>query len=102
MNNDGKNALVMKMMPDDATWDPADIRYNVIRFVSSDLGYAIGAQAIAMLLSTFVVSQGTRSFPSEHAYLLVFGYCGSLSLVALILVLAAGRSTASSLKTAVL
>lgn len=37
-----KNAVVMKMMPDSATWDPADIRYNVIRFVSSDLGYAIG------------------------------------------------------------
>src|SRR5258705_9561660 len=25
----------MKIMPDDATWDPADIRYNVIRWVSS-------------------------------------------------------------------
>jgi hypothetical protein len=37
-----KNAIVMKMMPDTATWDPADIRYNVIRWVSSDLGYAIG------------------------------------------------------------
>ncbi len=36
------NAVVMKMMPDTATWDPADIRYNVIRWVSSDLGYAIG------------------------------------------------------------
>jgi hypothetical protein len=30
-----KNAIVMKIMPDDATWDPADIRYNVIRWVSS-------------------------------------------------------------------
>lgn len=29
------NAVVMKIMPDDATWDPADIRYNVIRWVSS-------------------------------------------------------------------
>lgn len=37
-----KNAVVMKMMPDTATWDPADIRYNVIRYVASDLGYAIG------------------------------------------------------------
>jgi Met-zincin/Domain of unknown function (DUF5117) len=37
-----KNAVVMKMMPDTATWDPADISYNVIRWVSSDLGYAIG------------------------------------------------------------
>lgn len=30
-----KNAIVMKQMPDDATWDPADIAYNVIRWVSS-------------------------------------------------------------------
>ena len=25
----------MKIMPDDADWDPSDIRYNVIRWVSS-------------------------------------------------------------------
>ncbi|HZE85675.1 MAG TPA: zinc-dependent metalloprotease [Puia sp.] len=30
-----KNAVVMKIMPDTATWDPADIRYNTIRWVSS-------------------------------------------------------------------
>ncbi|MBX3254277.1 MAG: zinc-dependent metalloprotease [Chitinophagaceae bacterium] len=30
-----KNAVVMKIMPDTASWDPADIRYNVIRWVSS-------------------------------------------------------------------
>jgi hypothetical protein len=30
-----KNAVVMKVMPDDASWDPSDIRYNVIRWVSS-------------------------------------------------------------------
>jgi len=36
------NAVVMKMMPDDADWDPSDIRYNVIRWVSSSLGFAIG------------------------------------------------------------
>jgi hypothetical protein len=30
-----KNAVVMKQMPDTATWDPADIAYNVIRWVSS-------------------------------------------------------------------
>src|SRR4051794_2160242 len=32
-----KNAVVMKEMPDTATWDPADIRYNVIRWVSSPI-----------------------------------------------------------------
>ncbi len=30
-----RNAIVMKMMPDTASWDPADVRYNVIRWVSS-------------------------------------------------------------------
>ncbi len=30
-----KNAIVMKIMPDDAKWDPSDIRYNVLRWVSS-------------------------------------------------------------------
>jgi len=30
-----KNAVIMKIMPDTATWDPADISYNTIRWVSS-------------------------------------------------------------------
>lgn len=30
-----RNAVVMKQMPDNADWDPSDIRYNVIRWVSS-------------------------------------------------------------------
>jgi hypothetical protein len=30
-----KNAVQMKIMPDNADWNPADIRYNVIRWVSS-------------------------------------------------------------------
>ncbi|HZI02075.1 MAG TPA: DUF5117 domain-containing protein, partial [Flavisolibacter sp.] len=30
-----KNAVHIKIMPDDADWDPADLRYNVIRWVSS-------------------------------------------------------------------
>lgn len=30
-----KNAVQMKIMPDSVDWDPADIRYNVIRWVAS-------------------------------------------------------------------
>ncbi len=30
-----KNAIVVKMQPDDATWDAGDIRYNVLRWTSS-------------------------------------------------------------------
>ncbi|TKJ33473.1 hypothetical protein CEE39_03830 [bacterium (candidate division B38) B3_B38] len=38
-----KNAIVVKQMPDDAEWDPADIRYNTIRWVSSLTGGGGGA-----------------------------------------------------------
>lgn len=41
-----KNAIVMKQMPDTATWDPADIRYNVIRWVSSGFGAALGLRVV--------------------------------------------------------
>ena len=38
-----KNAIVVKQQPDDADWDPADIRYNTIRWlVSYDATFAIG------------------------------------------------------------
>ena len=30
-----KNAMVVKMQPDDATWDAGDVRYNVLRWTSS-------------------------------------------------------------------
>jgi hypothetical protein len=38
-----KDAIVVKQQPDDADWDPADVRYNTIRwFISTDAGFAIG------------------------------------------------------------
>lgn len=38
-----KNALVVKQMPDDAEWDPADVRYNTIRWIlAPGGGYAVG------------------------------------------------------------
>jgi len=37
------NAVVVKQQPDDAEWDPADARYNTIRwFASYDASFAIG------------------------------------------------------------
>ncbi|MCX6644839.1 MAG: DUF5117 domain-containing protein [bacterium] len=37
------NALLVRQMPDDADWDPADIRYNCIRwFVGPNENFAIG------------------------------------------------------------
>jgi hypothetical protein len=41
-----KNAIVMRQMPDTASWDPSDMRYNAIRWVSSNLGYAIGQRIV--------------------------------------------------------
>ncbi len=38
-----RNALVVKQQPDDADWDPADIRYNTIRwFLAYDAAFAQG------------------------------------------------------------
>ncbi len=38
-----KDAIVVKQMPDDADWDPADTRYNTIRwFAGVDAAFAIG------------------------------------------------------------
>tara|TARA_Y100000590_G_C15744817_1_gene1021569 strand:- start:2793 stop:5444 length:2652 start_codon:yes stop_codon:yes gene_type:complete len=38
-----KNAIIAKQMPDDANWDPADVRYSTIRwFIQPGAGYAVG------------------------------------------------------------
>lgn len=38
-----RNAIVAKQMPDTATWDPADVRYNTVRwFVMPGATYAVG------------------------------------------------------------
>ena len=38
-----KNVMVAKQMPDDATWDPADVRYSCVRWmVMPGAGYAVG------------------------------------------------------------
>lgn len=38
-----KDAIEVKQMPDDADWDPADVRYNTIRWiVQPGQGYAVG------------------------------------------------------------
>jgi hypothetical protein len=38
-----QDVIVIEQQPDDADWDPADIRYNTIRwFAATDAGFAIG------------------------------------------------------------
>ncbi len=42
-----KDAIVVKQMPDDADWDPADVRYSTIRWYSAiDAGFAIGPSRV--------------------------------------------------------
>ena len=42
-----KNAVVVKEQPDDAKWDPADVRYSTVRwFVTTTGGFAIGPSRI--------------------------------------------------------
>ena len=37
-----RNAIIAKQMPDDADWDPLDVRYSTIRWMVSSYIYAIG------------------------------------------------------------
>lgn len=42
-----KNAIVVKQQPDDADWDPADVRYNTIRWLHSvDSAFAMGPSRV--------------------------------------------------------
>lgn len=42
-----EGALEVRIMPDDADWDPADMRYNVIRWmVSHDASFAVGPSRV--------------------------------------------------------
>lgn len=42
-----KDTIVVKQQPDDADWDPADVRYNTVRwFVATDAGFAIGPSRV--------------------------------------------------------
>jgi hypothetical protein len=42
-----KDAIVVKQMPDDATWDPEDVRYNTIRWINSlDAAFALGPSRV--------------------------------------------------------
>jgi hypothetical protein len=36
------NAIEVRQQPDDATWDPEDIRYNTLRWITANAGFAMG------------------------------------------------------------
>ncbi|MCA9162359.1 MAG: zinc-dependent metalloprotease [Pirellulaceae bacterium] len=40
------NAIEVRQQPDDADWDPEDIRYNTFRWITSDAGFAMGPSRV--------------------------------------------------------
>ncbi len=72
-----KDAIVVKQMPDNADWDPADVRYNTIRwFNSTDAVFAMGPSRVNPLtgeiLDADIVIDGNfvRSMKQEYRNLI--------------------------------
>jgi MFS family permease len=55
--------------------------------VSKSIGYAIGTQMIALILSRSIVRLNGSAFPSEGAYMHVFVYCAALCGITIIIIL---------------
>ncbi|MBX3111983.1 MAG: zinc-dependent metalloprotease [Fimbriimonadaceae bacterium] len=71
-----KNAVRVEQMPDDADWDPSDVRYNVIRWVTSpDDAYAVSHPRVNPLTGQILNAQivvdanMTRGTTLEKQYL---------------------------------
>jgi Met-zincin/Domain of unknown function (DUF5117) len=72
-----KDAVVVKQMPDKADWDPADVRYNTIRwFNSTDAVFAMGPSRVnpltGQILDADIVVDGNfvRSMRQEYRNLI--------------------------------
>ncbi|WP_425400822.1 zinc-dependent metalloprotease [Aeoliella sp.] len=40
------NAVEVRQQPDDATWEPGDVRYNTFRWITSSAGFAMGPSRV--------------------------------------------------------
>jgi hypothetical protein len=70
-----KNAIVVKIQPDDATWHPEDVRYNVIRWSNTpDAGFAFGPNHVNP--RTGQILGGDVMF--EHSFLTTYGFRGDV------------------------
>lgn len=70
-----KNAIVVKIQPDDATWNAEDIRYNVIRFSNTpNAGSAFGPNYVNP--RTGQILGGDVMF--EHSFLTSYGFRGDV------------------------
>lgn len=69
------NAIEVRYQEDDAEWDAEDVRYNTIRWVTGELGYAIGPSRTNPLTGEIydadilVDSNWMRSFQKQYEYL---------------------------------
>jgi hypothetical protein len=84
-----KDAIVAKQMPDRADWDPADIRYNTIRwFNSSDAIFAMGPSRVNPLTGEIldadvvVDANFVRSLKQEYRAIVEQNQASSLPLAA--------------------
>jgi Met-zincin/Domain of unknown function (DUF5117) len=84
-----KDAIVAKQMPDRADWDPADIRYNTIRwFNSSDAIFAMGPSRVNPITGeildadVMVDANFVRSLKQEYRAIIEQNQASTLPLVA--------------------
>jgi len=80
-----QNAIEVRQMPDNATWDPADVRYNTIRWLTSaDAAFAMGPSRVnpltGQILDADIVvdSNMVRSFKPEYRALVESKQSGNL------------------------
>ncbi|WP_414552131.1 zinc-dependent metalloprotease [Anabaena sp. CCY 0017] len=84
-----QNAIEVRQMPDDADWQPADIRYNTIRWFNSlDAGFARGPVRVNPLTGEIldadiiVDANMVRSIQHEYRALMAKNQCpGNLSAI---------------------
>ena len=70
-----KNAIVVKIQPDDANWNAEDIRYNVIRWSNTpDASFAFGPNFVNP--RTGQILGGDVMF--EHSFLVSYGFDGDV------------------------
>ncbi len=75
--------VIINAVPPERTSEATGI-CQVVR----SLGVAVGAQTVAMCLSTSLVSQGgTARFPTEDAYILLYGVIATCSALAVLMLL---------------
>ncbi|MBD1881494.1 zinc-dependent metalloprotease [Coleofasciculus sp. FACHB-T130] len=82
-----KDAIAVQQMPENATWDPADVRYNTIRWFNSlDAAFALGPSRVNPLTGEIldadiiVDADFVNSFKQEYRHLIEPNQKGNSSI----------------------